>query len=223
MRSISSDLWGAADMISEHEFAAAVDSRSDRPIYSIMKSARVGIAGLGGLGSNIAAALVRSGIGQLFLADYDTVELSNINRLLYTLAHIGMKKADALPEILHEINPFCEITSHDICVTAENCKALFGDCDIIMEAFDVPEQKAMLVNAVLEQMPDKQLICGSGMAGFGNANAITTRRITDRLTLCGDGKTDIADGVGLTASRVMICAGHMAARAVEIILQKGVK
>ncbi len=207
-------------MITEAECIRDSDSRSDRPIYGIMKSVCVGIAGLGGLGSNIAASLVRSGVGSLVLADFDTVELSNINRQLYTLSHLGMKKAEALPEILHGINPFCKITAHEIRVTAENCKALFGDCDIIIEAFDVPEQKAMLVNAVLTQMPDRYLISGSGMAGFGNANAITTRCITEKLTLCGDGKTDVACGVGLTASRVMICAGHMAARAVEIILNR---
>ena len=204
--------------ITEAAFETAIDSRCDKPIYRLMKSARVGIAGLGGLGSNIAAALARSGVGHLTLADFDTVELSNINRQLYTLSDIGQKKAGALPEILHRINPFCEITSHSIRVTPENLAELFADCDILIEAFDVPEQKAMLVNTVLEQMPDKYLICGSGMAGFGNANAITTRRITDKLTICGDGVTDVADGVGLTASRVMICAGHMAARAVEIIL-----
>ncbi len=209
-------------MITETEFAKAVDSRSDKPIYHIMKSARVGIAGLGGLGSNIAVALVRSGIGHLVLADFDTVELSNINRQLYTLSHIGQSKAEALPKILHEINPFCEIGAHTVRITADNCKPLFGECDILIEAFDVPEQKAMLVNAVMEQMPQAHLISGSGMAGFGNANAITTRRITDRFTLCGDGTTDVADGVGLTASRVMICAGHMAARAVEIILSGGI-
>jgi sulfur carrier protein ThiS adenylyltransferase len=186
-----------------------------------MHSAHIGIAGLGGLGSNIAAALVRSGVGHLTLVDFDTVELSNINRQLYTLSHIGQKKAEALPMILHEINPFCDITAHPLRITEDNCKALFADCDILIEAFDVAEQKAMLVNTVLEQMPEKYLISGSGMAGFGHANAITTRIITEKLTLCGDGKTDVADGVGLTASRVMVCAGHMAARAVEIILHKG--
>ena len=209
-----------ADLITEAEFADAVDSRSDRPISGRMRAVRIGIAGLGGLGSNIAAALVRSGVGALVLADYDTVELSNINRQLYTLSDIGRKKAEALPEILHAINPFCEISAHDLRVTAENCKALFQGCDIVMEAFDLPEQKAMLVNTVMEQMPDTDLICGSGMAGFGNANAIVTRKITEKLTVCGDGRTDVADGVGLTASRVMICAGHMAARAIEIILNR---
>lgn len=207
-------------MVTEAEFAAAVDSRSDRPIYANMHAARIGIAGLGGLGSNIAAALVRSGAGQLVLADFDTVELSNINRQLYTLSHIGRRKADALPEILREINPFCAVTSHALRITAENCAEIFEGCDIMIEAFDDPVQKAMLVNTVMTQMPETPLICGSGMAGFGRANAITTRRITPKLTLCGDGVTDVADGVGLTASRVMICAGHMAARAVELILEK---
>ena len=89
--------------ITEAEFAQAVDSRSDKPIYSIMRSSRIGIAGLGGLGSNIAAALARSGVGHLILADFDTVELSNINRQLYTLNHIGQKKAEALPMILTAI------------------------------------------------------------------------------------------------------------------------
>ena len=204
--------------ITEKEFEQAIDSRSNVPIYRAMKSARIGIAGLGGLGSHIAEALVRSGVGHLTLADFDTIELSNINRQIYTLSHIGRNKADAMPEILHRINPFCEITSHAVRVTAVNCAALFADCNIIIEAFDVPEEKAMFVHTVMEQMPENYLICGSGMAGFGNANAITTRRVTDKLTVCGDGVTDVADGVGLTASRVMVCAGHMAARAVEIIL-----
>ena len=97
--------------ITEAQFEKTIDSRSDKPIYSIMKSAHIGIAGLGGLGSNIAAALARNGIGHLTLADFDTVELSNINRQLYTLAHVGRKKAEVLPEILREINPFCDMTA----------------------------------------------------------------------------------------------------------------
>ncbi len=204
--------------ITEAEFAAAVDSRSDKPIYHKMHAAHIGIAGLGGLGSNIAAALARSGAGHLTLADFDVIELSNINRQLYTPADIGRKKTEALTEILHGIAPFCEIDAHFVRVTADNCAELFGDCGIIIEAFDKPDQKAMLVNAVMERLPGKHLISGIGMAGFGRANAIRTRRVTDKLTICGDETTDVADGVGLTASRVMICAGHMAARAVEIIL-----
>ena len=103
--------------ITEERFAQAVDSRSSKPIYDKLRTARVGIAGLGGLGSNIAAALVRSGVGHLTIADYDVVELSNINRQIYSLRHIGMKKTEALKEILAGINPFCEITPHFAKVT----------------------------------------------------------------------------------------------------------
>ncbi len=204
--------------ITEEQLAQAVNSRSRKPIYDRLKSARVGIAGLGGLGSNIAAALVRSGVGHLTVADFDRVELSNINRQAYSLGHIGMKKTDALKEILAGINPFCEVIPHFIKITAENCAGIFSDCDIVCEAFDLPEQKAMLVNTLLEKCPEKYVISGSGMAGWGRANEIRTRKLTDRFYLCGDGRTDVADGEGLTASRVIICAGHQASKVIEIIL-----
>lgn len=207
-------------MITEQQFAQAVDSRSRLPIYEKMKRAHIGIAGLGGLGSNIAAALVRSGVGKLTIADFDTVELSNINRQLYTPQHIGMKKTEALTALLHEINPFCEITAHHLKIDERNAADIFGGCGIVCEAFDVAEHKAMLVSMLLSAFPEMQVICGSGMAGFGRANEIVTRCSGSRLTVCGDGVTDVADGDGLTAARVMICAGHMASRAVEIILNE---
>lgn len=206
--------------ITEEQFAQAVNSRSRKPIYEKLKAARIGIAGLGGLGSNIAAALARSGVGKLTVADFDRVELSNINRQLYSLKHIGRSKAEALTEILGEINPFCEITAYDEKVTSDNCSDIFADCDIVCEAFDLPEQKAMLVNTLLEKFPEKYIISGSGMAGYGKANEITTCQITDRFYLCGDGKTDVADGDGLTAARVMVCAGHQASKAIELILDR---
>ena len=205
--------------ISEREFAEAVNSRSKAPIYEKMKSACVGIAGLGGLGSNIAAALVRSGIGRLVLADFDTVELSNINRQAYFLRDIGKRKTEALAEILREINPFCEIVTHDVRVDEKNCLRIFGECPIVCEAFDGAEEKAMLVNTLLSESKTVKIITGSGMAGFGRANEIATRKISERLFVCGDGKTDVADGEGLTASRVIICAGHIASKAVEMILK----
>ena len=208
--------------LSEREFAEALDSRSSVPVYDIMKRARVGIAGLGGLGSNIAAALARAGVGRIAAADFDAVELSNINRQMYTLRHIGMKKAEAMTQIIAEINPFCDFEAHDIRVTADNISELFGDCDIICEAFDVAEQKASpILPWQIQKYPQKYLVCGSGMAGRGRANEITTRRITDRFFICGDGVTDVADGDGLTAARVTICAGHQASKIIEIIL-KGV-
>ena len=204
--------------ISHDSYRRALAERIGREAADALEGSTVGIAGLGGLGSNIALLLARSGVGKLVVADFDTVELSNINRQLYTLSHIGKPKTEALSEILAQINPFCRITAHNLRITAENCVGIFSDCDIIIEAFDLPDQKAMFVNAVMEQMPEKRLISGNGMAGYGSANSIITRKITDKLTVCGDGVTDVADGTGLTAARVMICAGHMASRAVEMIL-----
>lgn len=204
--------------ITEEQFAQAVNSRSSTPIYDKLKCARVGIAGLGGLGSNIAAALARSGVGHLAIADFDMVELSNINRQIYTLKHIGKSKTEALKEIIGEINPFCKITASCIRITADNCRHIFADCDIVCEAFDDPEQKAMLVNTLLEKCPGKYIVSGSGMAGWGRVNEIVTRRITDRFYLCGDGKTDVSAGDGLTAARVIVCAGHQASKAIELIL-----
>ncbi len=204
--------------ITEEEFAGAVNSRSKLPIYETMKKAVIGVAGLGGLGSNIACALARSGAGTIIAADFDIVELSNINRQMYTLKHLGMKKTVAIKEIISEINPFCNVITHDVFIDGKNCAEIFGGCDIVCEAFDNAESKASLVNGLLLSNEEVKVISGSGMAGFGRANDITTRTISERFFICGDMKTDVADGEGLTASRVMICAGHQASKAVELIL-----
>ncbi|MGN1111442.1 MAG: sulfur carrier protein ThiS adenylyltransferase ThiF [Oscillospiraceae bacterium] len=205
-------------MITEKEFAEAVNSRSRAPIYEKMKAAHVGIAGLGGLGSNIATALARSGIGHLTLVDFDTVELSNINRQAYTIAQIGKPKTEALCEIIRSINPFCVITTHNLRVDESSCAALFADCGIVCEAFDGAESKSMLVNTLLAANKTTKIISGNGMAGFGRANEIVTKKLSERLYVCGDFSTDVADGEGLTAARVIICAGHQASKVCELIL-----
>ena len=206
------------NVISEADFAAAVNSRSKKPIYEKMKNACIGVAGLGGLGSNIAAALARSGAGRLVLADFDTVELSNINRQAYTLKHVGMKKTAALEEILKEINPFCETVSYETRISEKNCAGIFEGCSVVCEAFDKAEDKAMLTNTLLSENKSVIIVSGSGLAGCGRANEIVTRKISDRFYICGDEKTDVSDGDGLTASRVMVCAGHIASKVCEIIL-----
>lgn len=204
--------------ISEKEFAKAVNSRSLLPVYERMHPARVGIAGLGGLGSNIAIALVRCGVGHLTLVDFDAVELSNINRQAYTLSQIGMPKTSAICDILRSINPFCEIVTHNVRVTSDNCAALFADCDIVCEAFDGAESKSMLVNTLLTANSTVRIVSGNGVAGFGHANDIRTKKLSDRLYICGDFTIDVEDGEGLSGARVMICAGHQASKVCELIL-----
>lgn len=185
------------------------------------QNAAVAVCGLGGLGSNIAISLARAGIGKLILIDSDQVDLTNLHRQQYHASQIGMRKTDALAANLRQINPYIELEAHAVKITEENAVPLLKEADIVCEAFDGAEDKAMLVNLVLETMPEKYLVAASGMAGFGDANAIRTRKITDHFYLCGDFVSDVADGTGLVSSRVMLCAAHQAHRVLQILWKEG--
>lgn len=177
----------------------------------------VAVCGLGGLGSNIALSLARAGVGGLILIDFDEVNITNLNRQQYKAAQLGMKKAKALAENLYEIAPYTRLKALVCKVTEENLCELLQAADIVCEAFDEPEEKAMLVNGVLERLPDKYLVAGSGMAGFASANLIRTRKITERFILCGDGISDVSEGKGLVSSRTAVCAAHQAHAVIRII------
>ena len=180
-------------------------------------SASVAICGLGGLGSNIAFALARAGIGKLILVDFDRVDVTNLHRQQYKADQIGKCKTQALTENLLEIAPYLEVQAITAHITEKNYTELLQDADVICEAFDNAEAKAMLVNAVLETMPHKYLVAASGMAGMGTPNTIRTRRITKRFYLCGDETSDVADNAGLVAPRVMLCAAHQAQTVLRIL------
>ena len=142
-----------------------------------LMQAKVAIAGLGGLGSNVAVALARVGIGQLHLIDFDKVDLSNLNRQHYFINHLGMNKTDALAEQLLQINPYLHIIKDCIKLTENNITDLLKDDDYICEAFDVPENKAHARKHCLRTVSRKKnLWAASGMAGFGDSNAIHTRK-----------------------------------------------
>ena len=121
-----------------------------------------------------------------------------------------MYKTDALSENLREISPYTELTTHTVKMTEENMADILSDADIICEAFDKADMKAMLVNFVLENYPEKYILSGSGMAGFGSANTIKTKKVTGHFYICGDGVSDVNDGIGLVSSRVMACAAQEA-------------
>lgn len=183
--------------------------------------ATVAICGLGGLGSHIATALARAGIGKLILIDFDRVELNNLHRQQYQVSQIGLYKTEALTDNLQRINPYIELESHTVRMTEKNGVSLLHDADIICEAFDQAEEKAILTNLVLEKLPEKYLIAASGMAGFGDSNAIQTKKITEHFYLCGDLVSDVTDGMGLVSSRVMICAAHQAHIVLQILRKEG--
>ncbi len=208
-------------MVSENELDDALALRHTRPIQEKLKNAKVAVCGLGGLGSHIAAALARCGVGRLHLIDYDCVELSNLNRQEYTLAQLGMPKPEALKEWLLSFNPYLKIRTDCVRMTAENAGELLKDEAYVCEAFDQPEAKAMLTNYVLEHFPDQYLVGASGMAGFGESNRIHTRKITPHYYLCGDEVSDVETCGSLMAPRVMLCAAHQANKIVELIIQGG--
>ena len=202
---------------SKKEWADALIDRHGTTLHERFSSATVAICGLGGLGSNIAIALARAGIGKLLLIDFDRVDITNLHRQQYKANQIGCYKADALAENLSEIAPYTEIQAVTAKITEENFTDLLKDVDIVCEAFDKAESKAMLVNGVLEQLPDCYLVAASGMAGMGTPNTIRTRKITKRFYLCGDEESDVADTIGLVAPRVMLCAAHQAHTVLRIL------
>ena len=202
---------------SKKEWTDALVARHGTTLHKRFSSAAVAICGLGGLGSNIAIALARAGIGKLLLIDFDRVDITNLHRQQYKANQIGLYKADALAENLSEIAPYTEIQTVTAKITEENFTDLLKDADIVCEAFDNAESKAMLVNGILEQLPDCYLVAASGMAGMDTPNTIKTRKVMKRFYLCGDEVSDVADTIGLVAPRVMLCAAHQAHTVLRIL------
>ncbi len=203
---------------SKREFNQALKMRHGEALHARFSAAVIAVCGLGGLGSNIAVSLARAGVGKLILIDFDQVDVSNLHRQQYKASQIGLDKTQALSQNLLEISPYIELETHTTRIIDEDdVRRLLSSADIICEAFDQPEAKSMLTNAVLELLPDKYLIAASGMAGLGSANTIQTRRITSHFYLCGDRFSDVKDEPGLMAPRVMLCASHQALMALRIL------
>ena len=204
----------------KEEWNNALEERHGKELHRAFASATVAVCGLGGLGSNIAIALVRAGVGKLILIDFDRVDITNLHRQQYKISQIGMHKTDALTVNLREIAPYIELEVHTERITEDNVITLLQDADIICEAFDDAECKAMLTNTVLSEMPDKYLVAASGMAGMGVTNSIRTRRITSKFYLCGDETSEVSDGIGLVAPRVALCAAHQAHTVLRILAKQ---
>ena len=204
----------------KEEWIKALTERHGKELQQAFSSATVAICGLGGLGSNIAISLARAGIGKLILCDFDRVDITNLHRQQYKAEQIGMYKTDALADNLCEIAPYIELELHTERITEENATHLLQNADIICEAFDDAETKAMLTNFLLERMPDKFLVAASGMAGFGSANTIKTRKVMSRFYLCGDEESDVQSEGSLISSRVMLCAAHQAHTVLRILAKQ---
>ena len=200
-----------ATLVSREEICAALLDRHTAATQDKLDAARVAICGCGGLGSTIAVALTRIGVGHLHLIDFDRVDMTNLNRQQYFLKDLGQYKTEALRSNLRQINPFIDITVDTVKVTDENVPTLFAHEDIICD-------KTMLVNAVLENLPSKKLVSASGMAGFRSSNLVSTRRVSKNFYFCGDGETAPVPGAGLMAPRVGVVACHEANMITRLIL-----
>lgn len=203
---------------SEDVMEQALVSRHTPGVHSQVKKATVGIAGLGGLGSNIAIMLARVGIGKLILVDFDVVEPSNLNRQQYFIRHIGMLKTDAIKELLKDINPYIEVVTKAAFIDEHNIDEFFSETDIIVEAFDAPASKALLVNFVLHHYRDKYIVAASGLAGYFSNNSLVTKKVSDKFYLIGDNESEAQPGCGLMAPRATLAAAHQANTVLRIIM-----
>ena len=199
------------------ELVSLMMARHTRGVHERLAGERVGIAGVGGLGSHVAMALARSGVGSLVIADMDVVEPSNLNRQLYDITQIGEPKVEAVEKVLKRANPFVEVEGIRVRLDSENAPEIFRKCRVVVEALDDAASKAELIESLLSSDENMMVVSGSGLAGFGPADDIRTRRV-GRLFICGDMVSDAREGVGLMAPRVMVTAGHQANQVIRVLL-----
>ena len=203
---------------SPEEFESFMMARHTPGIHQKIKKSVVAIAGLGGLGSAVAIALARVGVGKLILVDFDVVEPSNLNRQQYLIHQIGLPKVEALQKNIATINPYVKIRTYHEKLDRSNMERIFKEAEVVVEAFDRAEDKVLLINTVSEKMPDKFIVAASGVAGYGDNNEIKTVRFSSKVFIVGDQKTAAQPGVGLMAPRVGIAAHHQANTVLRILL-----
>ena len=186
-----------------------------------IRRTKIGIAGAGGLGSNCASFLVRSCFENLVIADFDTVVPSNLNRQFYFADQIGMMKTDALAVNLKRINPDVNLTMCRERVNERNVREIFAGCDAVIEAFDAPESKALIVEAMMNE--GIFTVCASGLAGIGKSDDIVIRRVNDRLFMAGDMISSVSADNPPCAPRVAVVAAKQADIILEYIMTDGVR
>ena len=192
---------------------------NDHHIRSKLRDKVVGIAGCGGLGSNCAVALARVGVGKLIIADFDIVDQSNLNRQYFFSDQVGMPKVHALKENIARIDQGISVLGYEITLNAGNIPLIFGSCDVIVEAFDKADMKQMIIETVMEKMKGKYLVCGSGLAGWGDNDLIKVKSF-DNIFICGDMENEVSDEFPPLAPRVGIVAYMEANLVLEILLGK---
>jgi sulfur carrier protein ThiS adenylyltransferase len=199
-------------------FAREFFSCREKAVLAVLRQSSVGIAGAGGLGSNVAVSLARAGVGRLVIADFDKVEPSNLNRQQYFIDQVGRRKVEALRENLLLISPYSLYEVHDVQVTRRNAAKIFARVDVLVEAFDRAAAKEMLIETCLTRFPGRPIVAASGLAGYGGNRKIHTRRMGN-LYICGDEESQCPRGVSPMAPRVALVAAMQANLVVELLIK----
>lgn len=194
-----------------------MDEQKLGKIRKKLRESSVGIAGLGGLGSNAAVALARAGVGRLVLVDFDKVEEDNLDRQYYFLDQIGKFKVDALRDNIERINPEVKVEIHDLKLVKGSMEKPFSGVDVVIEALDDAKSKADFIEEIMLKLPDTPVVGVSGVAGYGHSDRIVTRRCGN-LYLVYDEDARSSDDDVLVASRVALMANWEANLAIEILL-----
>lgn len=188
--------------------------RQDPEINEILKNARVSILGCGGLGSNIAMALARCGLGEIHIYDYDKVELSNLNRQNYDQKDLGKSKVSQTKKKIEDTIPYTKVFANNLFIIKENLDEISKKTDIFIEAFDKKEMKSLVFEYFLGRK-DKKLIMASGLSGLGDFSDIKVKKI-ENVTMVGDFKS--SPDQGLYAPYLGIVANIEALLALKIII-----
>jgi len=200
------------------EFARKYFAGRNAAVLDVLRRSTVGIAGAGGLGSTVAVALARAGVGRLVIADFDRVEPANLNRQQYFVDQVGRVKVEALKENLLRINPFSVYEVHEVRLTRRNAAEVFRAVDVLVEAFDKAEAKEMLIETCLRRFPGRPIVAASGLAGYGGNKKIHTRRMGN-LYICGDEASQPPRGISPMAPRVGLVAHMQANLVVELLVR----
>lgn len=204
---------------SKEELEYQLISRQGLKEYNILKNSSVAVCGLGGLGSNAAISLARTGVGKIKLIDYDIVEPSNINRQCYFLEHIGMFKTDALKQIINKISPYVDVEISNIYLNEENIVSEVSGFQVILECFDNVLSKMMLIEKCVNNMNGSMVIGASGVAGYYNTDMITRKTLGKNCIIIGDFEHEAGVNQGLYAPRVATAANMQANEAVRYLLR----
>jgi sulfur carrier protein ThiS adenylyltransferase len=200
------------------KFAKKYFSRRDPLVLEALRRSTVGIAGAGGLGSNVALSLARAGVGRLIIADDDRIEPSNLNRQQFFVDQVGRPKVEALRENLLRANPYSVYEIHKVRITRHNAAQIFEPVDVLVEAFDRAAAKEMLIEASLARFPGRPIVAASGLAGFGRNRKLHTRKLGN-LYICGDEESQSPKGISPMAPRVALVAAMQANLVVELLVR----